>query len=156
MSICKFTFVSSVALFFSPRFPKLLLQFTQFHTLHVMQSQHKILTRTRMHSSMMCTARSLTISRSIRWGGGLPTPLGCRPPSLDADPLPGCRPPLVNRMTDRCKNITFAGGNKCGRTLKARLHIMSSNIVSTLTLTLTDRIGPQRIHSVSQLVSDHF
>ena len=151
MSICKFTFVSSVALFFSPRFPKLLLQFTQFHTLHVMQSQHKILTRTRMHSSRMCTARSLTISRSIRWGGDLPTPLDADPPPSMQRPLP-----LVNRMTDRCKNITFAGGNKCGRTLKARLHIMSSNIVSTLTLTLTDRIGPQRIHPVSQLVSDHF
>ena len=60
---------------------------------------------TRMHSSKIRTARSLTVSRSIQWGG------------LDADPLPcGCRPP-VNRMTHRCKNITlpqtsFAGGRK--------------------------------------------
>ena len=29
---------------------------------------------TRMHSGKMRTARLLTLSRSIRWGGGLPTP----------------------------------------------------------------------------------
>ena len=34
-----------------------------------------------MHSSMMRTARSLTVSRSIRWGGG-----SVQSP-LDADPL---------------------------------------------------------------------
>ena len=73
---------------------------------------------TRLHSSSMCTARSLTVSHSIRLGG-LPNPPdpqadppGCRPPRqtpLDADPprqthpwmetplcrppSPGCRPP---------------------------------------------------------------
>ena len=67
----------------------------------------------------MRTARSLTVSRSICWGGGgsVQPPLDVEPP--DADP-PGCRHPWMqtppNRMTDRRKNITllqtlFAGGN---------------------------------------------
>ena len=69
-----------------------------------------------MHSSRMRTARSFTVSRSIRLGKVCPTPLDadpqCRPP-MDADP-PEADPP-VNRMTHRCKNITllqtsFAGG----------------------------------------------
>ena len=52
---------------------------------------------TRMHSSTMRTAHSLTVSRCIRLGGGVAQP--------------------VNRMTHRCKNITsrqtsFADGNK--------------------------------------------
>ena len=90
-----------------------------------------------MHSSMMRSARLLTISRSARGGGWFcPTfppqrrhpwtqtslldaldadPPGCRftaPTPPDAD-SPGCRPPLgcrspLNRMTHRCKNITLA------------------------------------------------
>ena len=98
-----------------------------------------------MYSSRMRTARSFTVSCSTLGGlpnpYGCRTP-GCRIPPMqshpdaeppDADPppwrqtLPGCRPPskscdagkpttLVNRMTDRCKNITllqtsFADGN---------------------------------------------
>ena len=54
----------------------------------------------------MRTARLLIVSHSIPWEGGLPNP----------NPLWMQTPP-VNRMTDRCKNITlpqtsFAGGNK--------------------------------------------
>ena len=116
---------------------------------------------TRMHSSRMCAACLLTVSRSAPWVV-CPSPI-CRlpryrpprmqTPALDADP-PGCRPPRcrprpqmqtpwmqnppdsdprgcrtlqmltlpdadtpMNRMTDRCKNITLpqtalAGGNK--------------------------------------------
>ena len=59
---------------------------------------------TRMHSSRMCTTRSLTVSYSIWCWGGLPN----TPPVAD--------PPTVNRMTHRCRNITlpqtsFAVGN---------------------------------------------
>ena len=96
--------------------------------------------KTRMHSSRIRTARLLTVSRSIPWGeGGLPNPPDADPlldadppPLLDADPHPfldadppghvtcntcwEVNPHPVNRMTDRCKNITspqtsFAGGN---------------------------------------------
>ena len=67
---------------------------------------------TRMHSSRMRTARS----------SGRPGGLHQAPPRDQAPPPsrpPGTRhtPPPVNRMTNRCKNITlpqtsFAGGNK--------------------------------------------
>ena len=52
---------------------------------------------TRMHSSRMRTARSLTVSCSIQGRGG-----SVQTPTLDAD-YPGCtpNPPLVKRMTDR-------------------------------------------------------
>ena len=59
---------------------------------------------TRIHSSRMRTAHSLTISRSIRWEGVYPTPNppGCRTPLLDADPPPGCRPfPPLREQNDR-------------------------------------------------------
>ena len=52
----------------------------------------KSLRKTRMHSSRIRTARLLTISRSIQWGGGrgLPSLPGCRTPLMqtpfDADP----------------------------------------------------------------------
>ena len=60
-----------------------------------------------MHSSWMRTARSLTVSNSM-W---MQIPLDAEP--LDTDPPdapPGCRasPLPVNRMTDMCKNVTFA------------------------------------------------
>ena len=82
--------------------------------------------QTRMHSSRMRTARS-----SGRPGGSPPgtppwerhlpseqAPLGADPPEQTPPGTrhpPGSRPPL-NRMTNRCKNITlprtsFAGGN---------------------------------------------
>ena len=79
----------------------------------------------------MRTARSLTVSRSIRGSGSAQHPLDADPPPnthwiqtpLDADlpwmqtlPLDADLHP-VNRMTDTCKNITFpqtsiAGANK--------------------------------------------
>ena len=69
--------------------------------------------KTRLHSSRISTARELTVSPSMLWGGGLHGPGGGRggiPACIEADPPP------VNRMTDRCRNITlaqtsFAGGN---------------------------------------------
>ena len=77
---------------------------------------------TRLHSSRMRTARTLTISPSMLCtrGGGA-TSQGClgrgasRGVSSWGVPPPGGLPP-VNRMTNRCKNITlpqtsFAGGN---------------------------------------------
>ena len=48
-----------------------------------------------MHSSTMRTARSLTVSRSIRWGGVV-----C-PPPLDADAPPDSDPPLDADPTPR-------------------------------------------------------
>ena len=89
---------------------------------------------TRMHSSRMRTGRSLTVCCSLLPGGG-PVPEGGSPwqggsgpggvlpgrgglvPggfSLAGGVLPGgggspyWRPPPVNRMTNRCKNITLA------------------------------------------------
>ena len=76
---------------------------------------------TRMHSNRMRTARLLTVTQHALPGvlaagvpaggctcqGGVPARMGT---------FPG-NPPPVNRMTDRCKNITlpqtsFAGGNE--------------------------------------------
>ena len=81
-----------------------------------------------MHSNRMCTARSLTASRSIRWGGvGCHVWQGGSVHTGEDACVPGvgvhaCRGachtrPLVNRMTDACENITlpqtsFAGDNK--------------------------------------------
>ena len=74
----------------------------------------KVYTETRMHSSRMRTVHLLTISCSVG-GGGVVHLHGCRPSRMRILPLDS-DPPLVNRMTDRCKNITlpqtlFAGGN---------------------------------------------
>ena len=57
---------------------------------------------TRMHSSRMHTAPSLTVSRNI-WGEVCAAPLdadppGCRPPSPRCRP-PGCRPPSRMKTT---------------------------------------------------------
>ena len=65
---------------------------------------------TRMHSSRMRTARLFPISPTMHCSGGVPGPGG-----VPAQVLPPPSP--MNRMTDRCKNITlpqtsFAGGNK--------------------------------------------
>ena len=108
-----------------------------------------------MHSSKMRIARLLTVSRSIQGGGCLPwgslprgrvCPVGCLPRGclLMGGVCPGgclsrgwclsrgCllryTPAPVNRMTDRCKNITlpqtsFAGGNKI------RKNRISANVV---------------------------
>ena len=77
-----------------------------------------------MHSSRMRTTCLLTVSHSAQGGlhpKGSAQPPGCRPPQMQTPWMqtpPGCTPPplRVNRMTDRCRNITlpqtsFAGGN---------------------------------------------
>ena len=58
--------------------------------------------KTRMHSSRMPTARTLPY-------GGLPDrdPPGQRPPWTKIPPPRTERPPPVNRITDRCKTITY-------------------------------------------------
>ena len=106
-----------------------------------------------MHSSGIRTARSLTISRSIQWAGGLPNyprcrlswmqtplpeagrPLSWRQTPPEADPF-GCRPPM-NRMTHRCENITlpqilFAGGNKTIRWKQNDLSPWQHGVLSPL------------------------
>ena len=78
-----------------------------------------------VHSSRMRTARLLTISRSIQcisgWGsatrGGLHVWGEGLHPGGVINPGGSWADPLVNRMTDSCKNITlpqtsFAGGKK--------------------------------------------
>ena len=77
---------------------------------------------TRLHSSRMLTARALTVSPSMLCTGGWGA-WSWRVPGLggawSGTGIPACNEadPPVNRMTDRCKNITlpqtsFAGGNK--------------------------------------------
>ena len=96
-----------------------------------MDPNHPHILITSMHSSSMRTAHLFTVASSI-WeeeclpkGGVCPRgflPRGCLPRvvSLPGECIPACNggdsPPPVNRMTDRCKNITlpqtsFAGGN---------------------------------------------
>ena len=77
----------------------------------------KIISTTKMHSSRMRTACS-----SSRPGGGVGgsptgTPQEEASPKRKHPPPRGSTPPLVNRMTNRCKNITlaktsFADGNE--------------------------------------------
>ena len=76
-----------------------------------------------MHSSRMHTTRLLTVSQHALPGGvpaqgDVPT-LGVHLSGggVPAEGVPAQVLPPVNRMTDRCKNITlpqtsFAGGNK--------------------------------------------
>ena len=93
----------------------------------------KITKLTRMHSSRMHTARSLTVSRCIphtppchhahplchhhtcpplpQMPPSLPP---CMPPITTHVPSATTHAPLVDRMTDMCKNITFANF-VCGR-----------------------------------------
>ena len=81
-----------------------------------------------MHSSRMCTAHSLPYGGSLSGGGGEVSVHGGLCPegsltrgvsvqgiSVQEESLSGRPPSPVNRMTDRCKNITlpqtlFAGG----------------------------------------------
>ena len=101
---------------------------TNFHLLVIFVTE-----KTRMHSSRMRTGRSLTVCRSLilgvgcllLWGvsalggvhsGGCPlrgvsAPRGPGDVSAPGGGIPACTEadtPLVNRMTDRCKNITLA------------------------------------------------
>ena len=76
--------------------------------------------KTRMHSSMMRNARTLSYGR---WGVSLTETPWTETPPWTESPLgqrpPGQRPPLnrdppVNRITDRCTNITLPQ-LRCGR-----------------------------------------
>ena len=60
---------------------------------------------TRMHSSRMRTGRSLTVCR-----GGVPAARGGARGVCRGGGIPACTEadPPVNRITDRCKNITLA------------------------------------------------
>ena len=65
-----------------------------------------------MHSTRMGTARLLTVSRSIREGGQESVGGGCSGcVCRGGGCIPVCNgadtPPRVNRITDRCKNITL-------------------------------------------------
>ena len=78
---------------------------TEITSVHVLDTIRKT-TLTRIHSSRMRTARSLTVSRSIQSEGvsaqappPMQTPPGCRPPA--ADPL------WTEGMTHACEIITF-------------------------------------------------
>ena len=71
--------------------------------------------KTTMHSNRMRTARSLTVSRSIRLVGGesaqppwMQTPLDADPPQADLRPL------RIEGMTQACENIT-SRNYCCGR-----------------------------------------
>ena len=71
----------------------------------------KINKTTRMYSSRMHTARLFTVSQHALLGG-VPTRVVCLPGGVSAwgvylprGTCPGTPP--VNRMTDRCKNITL-------------------------------------------------
>ena len=67
-----------------------------------------------MHSSRMRTGRSLTVCCSLLpWGGGGVLPGRGMSPWRGGSPWQGGspywrHPPPVNRMTNRCKNITLA------------------------------------------------
>ena len=92
----------------------------------------KIQHNTRMHPNRMRTARLLTVSQHALLGmylpGGVPAGGRCTFPGgvpaqgecTCAGGIPAQVLPPVNRMTDRCKNITllqtsFAGGNNASQ-----------------------------------------
>ena len=63
-------------------------------------TQNKIQLQTRMHSSRMCTAHSLTVSHSIWLGGGACVP--CMPPSAMHAPHHTCPPATHAPMPCMC------------------------------------------------------
>ena len=74
---------------------------------------------TRLHSSRMHTARSLTVSPSMLCSGGVPGPGGdawSRGVSGQGGGIQACTEadPPVNRITHTCKNITLPQ-LRCGR-----------------------------------------
>ena len=94
---------------------------------------------TSMHSSRMRTAHLLTIPRSIRGGGWCPPggclPGGCLPggvclrgclPSGGVCPIACWDTPPVNRVTDRCKNITLSQTSFTGGTNIYCMYICNS------------------------------
>ena len=117
---------------------------------------------TRMHSSRMRTASSLTASRSIRWGACMPGRGACaqgvcargghaclgRGACVHAQGEGVCMPgghawyaqPPVNRMTDACNNITLPQTSFSGGKYYHRLRYIQSIIESLLCLPL--KIGP--------------
>ena len=90
---------------------------TNFPNLYTLQFIKQNFLLTRLHSSRMHTVCLLTVSPSMHCAGGV-----CSGGCLVQGGIPACTevdPPTMNRMTDRCKNITFpqtffAGGNKSG------------------------------------------
>ena len=87
------------------------------HTLLNLSNERLNLNETSMHSSRMRTASLLTIPTVSEEGGavrGVSARGGICPVGVSAPLHAGIHPP-VNRMTDRCKNITlpqtsFVGG----------------------------------------------
>ena len=111
--------------------------------------------KTRMHSSRMRSARSLTVSRSI-WVGGAchacpaatHTPLPCMPPATHA-PHHACPPPHApptmhppchaNRMTDRCLWKYYLAATSLRAVMKTRMH---SSKMRTARLSIISRSIP--------------
>ena len=105
-------------------------------------SRHRGITR--MHFSRMCTARLLTVSQhALRGGvpmggghlpkGGVPAQGGV--PGRGVPAQGWCVPaqvlPPVNRMTDRCKNITLTQTSFVGGKQKHADSILSSASIAT-------------------------
>ena len=92
-----------------------------------------------MHSSRMCTTRLLTVSQHALPGGctcqgGVPAWGVYLPGGVPAQGVPAQVLPPVNRMTDRCKNITlpqtsFAGGNYRSSVLRFWMSLSLSDIL---------------------------
>ena len=128
---------SNVHFILEENFSYTLLTGLQLTKLTIIHSQFQIWFKTRIHSSRIRTARSLTVSHSIchTHPPAMHAPCHACPPAMHAPchthPLPcmhpchTCHPPVclysagplhagidtcppVDRMTDRCKNITFA------------------------------------------------
>ena len=83
----------------------------------------------RMHSSRMRTGRSLTVCRCLLPQGGVCSGVGV----VSQHALR--HPPPVNRMTDRCKNITLATTSLRPVNITYLLHIVFAEILSRTTKT---------------------
>ena len=82
----------------------------------------------------MHTARSLTVSPSMHCSGGVPAPGGGGGGMIactEADPLPP-----VNRMKDRCKNITLPQTSFAGD--KYGPHVGNNSFRNTFPKTIAD------------------
>ena len=108
-----------------------------------------------MHSSRMRTARALTIG----WGGvpargGIPAWGVYLPGGL---PAQGCTcpgtPPPVNRMTDRCKNITLPQTSFAGDNNDSSYSVSDSEMSRTITF-VTGNI--RKLEEVTQILGKSF
>ena len=123
-----------------------------------------------MHSSRMRTGRALTVSRGgaavpawrrrggLPGGGGVPAWRGGVPAwrggaclegrgCLPGGGVPGQVPPPVNRMTDRCKNITLA--KTSFRPVKTDMSLSDLALSSFFsTFSGTDRQRTRRVLSI--------